>query len=210
MRIGFIGAGLAARTVARHLINAGHQVVLSNSRGPESLSGLIAELGPAATAATRNEAAQCEIVILSVKWTDAKDALKDIKWHGEILVDATNAHMDIPPDLSLEGIARSRAVLAAAGKTSSEIIQDLAPGARVVKSISNIPMAWINDFSNNKPKTVLFTSGDDPEAKKKVIDLLNSAGFAGIDLGSLAVGGAMHELGAPLSGLDLHLVRRLL
>lgn len=72
-----------------------------------------------------------------------------------------------------------------------------------------MPKVWIQDFSPNKPRTVIFTSGDDSEAKQVVIDLVNSIGFAAIDLGSLAQGGAMHEVGAPLSALDLHFVRRL-
>ena len=95
------------------------------------------------------------------------------------------------------------------GRTSSEIVAEKAVGARLVKSISNIPMIWIQDFSPNKPHTVIFTSGDDTEAKQLVIELVNSTGLAAIDLGSLATGGAMHEVGAPLSGLDLHFVRRL-
>jgi predicted dinucleotide-binding enzyme len=61
-------------------------------------------------------------------------------------------------------------------------------------------MAWISDFSTNKPKTAIFTSGDDANAKRMVVALLNQIGFAGIALGSLAQGGAMHEVGAPLSG----------
>lgn len=70
-------------------------------------------------------------------------------------------------------------------------------------------MAWLQDFSKDKPKTVLFTSGDDAQAKRVAIDLLAGAGFAPIDLGSLREGGELHEVGAPLSGLDLRLVRRL-
>ena len=89
------------------------------------------------------------------------------------------------------------------------MVAEMAAGARLVKSISNIPMEWIQDFSAQKPRTVLFTSGDDPEAKQLVIDLLNGVGFAAIDLGSLRTGGALHEVGAPLSGLDLHLMHRL-
>jgi 8-hydroxy-5-deazaflavin:NADPH oxidoreductase len=85
----------------------------------------------------------------------------------------------------------------------------MAPGARLVKSISNMPMAWIQDFSKEKPRTVIFTSGDDQEAKRMVVKLIDGAGFAAIDLGSLAVGGAMHEVGAPLSGVDLHFIQRL-
>jgi predicted dinucleotide-binding enzyme len=135
------------------------------------------------------------------------EALKDIDWHGKILVDATNAHMDAKPDISLKGVTRSIAALK--GRTSSEIVAEMAPGSRLVKSISNMPMVWIQDFSAQKPKTVIFTSGDDSEAKRIVVDLINSIGFAAIDLGPLAKGGAMHQVGAPLSGLDLHFVRRL-
>ena len=209
MRIGFIGAGNVGQTIARHLIKAGHQVVISNSRGPDSVRGLVNELGHSAKAGTKEEAVQSDLVILCVHWRHAQEALKGIAWNGQILVDATNAHMDIPPDISLAGVTRSRAALAKTGRTSSELIAEWAPGARVVKSISNIPMAWIDDFSESKPKTVIFTSGDDSEAKQVVIDLLSGAGFAPIDLGSLREGGALHEVGAPLSGLDLHLMRRL-
>jgi predicted dinucleotide-binding enzyme len=84
----------------------------------------------------------------------------------------------------------------------------MAAGSRLVKSISNMPMAWIQDFSPNKPKSIIFTSGDDSGAKKVVIDMIDSIGFVAIDLGSLAKGGALHQVGGPLSGLDLHFVRR--
>jgi hypothetical protein len=70
-------------------------------------------------------------------------------------------------------------------------------------------MRWIQDFSPNKPHTVIFASGDDPEAKQVVIESINSIGFVALDLGSLAKGGAMHEVGAPLSGIELHFVQRL-
>jgi predicted dinucleotide-binding enzyme len=135
------------------------------------------------------------------------EALKGVDWRGRILIDATNAHMDAKPDTSLAGVTRSRAALK--GRTSSEIVAEKAVGARLVKSISTMPMEWIQDFSSNKPRTVIFTSGDDIEAKQLVIALINSIGFVAIDLGSLETGGALREVGAPLSGLDLHLVRRL-
>jgi predicted dinucleotide-binding enzyme len=207
MRIGFIGAGNVTKTIGRHLINAGHEIIVSNSRGPETLTGLVAEIGPGATAGTKKQAAESDVVILATHWVNVPEALKDIDWHGRILIDATNAHMDAKPDISCEGVKRSLAALN--GRTSSEMVAGLAAGARLVKSISNMPMAWIQDFSSHKPKTVIFTSGDDSEAKKIVIDLIDSIGFEAIDLGSLAKGGAMHQVGAPLSGLDLHFVRRL-
>ena len=82
MEVGFIGAGNATRTIGRHLINVGHTVVASNSRGPETFS---------------------EFVV--------PEALKGVDWHGRILVDATNARVDSEPDLSLAGVARLRTAL---------------------------------------------------------------------------------------------------
>jgi 8-hydroxy-5-deazaflavin:NADPH oxidoreductase len=207
MKIGFIGAGKVTRTFGRHLINAGHTIVVSNSRGPETLADFVADLGPGAIAGTREQVAACDVVILAVHWVNVPEALKGIDWHGRILVDATNAHVDAKPDISRAGVTRSRAALK--GRTSSEMVAEMAAGARLVKSISNMPMDWIQDFSPKKPRTVIFTSGDDTGAKQLVIDLVNSTGLVAIDLGSLATGGAMQEVGAPLSGLDLHFVRRL-
>jgi 8-hydroxy-5-deazaflavin:NADPH oxidoreductase len=207
MKVGFIGAGKVTRTFGRHLLGAGHTVVVSNSRGPETLGDFVAELGPGATAGTKQQAAESDVVILATNWVCVPEALKGIDWRGRILVDATNAHMDAVPDISLAGVTRSRAALN--GRSSSELVGKMAAGARLVKSISNMPMAWIQDFSPNKPHTVIFTSGDDAEAKKLVMGLINSTGMVAIDLGSLAQGSAMHEVGGPLSGLDLHFVRRL-
>jgi 8-hydroxy-5-deazaflavin:NADPH oxidoreductase len=207
MKVGFIGAGTVTGTIGRHLITAGHTIVVSNSRGPETLIDFVANLGPNAIAGTKQQAAECEVVILATRWVNAFEALEGIDWRDRILIDATNAHMDAKPDTSLAGVTRSRAALK--GRTSSEMVAEKAVGARLVKSISNMPMDWIQDFSPNKPRTVIFTSGDDIEAKQLVIKLINSIGFAAIELGSLKTGGAMHEVGAPLSGLDLHFVRRL-
>jgi 8-hydroxy-5-deazaflavin:NADPH oxidoreductase len=209
MKVGFIGAGTVTGTFGRHLITAGHTIVVSNSRGPETLADFVAGLGPGAIAGTKQQAAECDVVILATHWVNVAEALKGIDWRGRILIDATNAHIDPKPDISLAGVTRSRAALKLTGRTSSETVAAMAVGARLVKSISNMPMAWIQDFSPNKPRTVIFTSGDDIEAKQRVIELINSTGLVAIDLGSLAVGGAMHEVGAPLSGLDLHFVRRL-
>jgi 8-hydroxy-5-deazaflavin:NADPH oxidoreductase len=206
MLIGFLGAGMNARTMARHFLAAGHQVVLSNSRGPQTLGSVVAELGAGARAGTRDDVLKGDIVVLAVNWPDVREAVKGIQWQGQVLVDATNAHSASPPDMTVAGVARSKAALG--GRTSSEIVADWVPGARLVKSISNIPMAWIKDFHEGKPRVVIFTSGDDADAKHRVMQLLEDAGFAPVDLGSLAEGGAMQELGGPLSGLELHLVRR--
>ena len=207
MTVGFIGAGTLTGTFGRHLIGAGHTIVVSNSRGPETLTDFVADLGPGASAGTKQQAAECEIVVLATRWGHAPAALKGVDWRGRILIDATNAHRNLEPDGSPAGIARSLAALK--GRTSSEIVAEMAVGARLVKSLSAMPMSWIQDFSPRKARTVLFTSGDDIEAKQQVIELINSTGLVAIDLGSLATGGAMQQIGAPLSGADLHFVRQL-
>jgi 8-hydroxy-5-deazaflavin:NADPH oxidoreductase len=130
--------------------------------------------------------ADCDVVVLAVHWVNVREAPKGIDWRGRILIDATNAHMDPNPDISLAGVSRSRAALK--GRTSSEMVAEMAVGTRLVKSISDMPMAWIQEFSPNKPRTVIFTSGDDTEAKQLVIELINSTGLVAIDLGSLAIG----------------------
>jgi len=135
MKVGFIGAGTVTGTFGRHLINAGHTIVVSNSRGPATLADFVADLGPGAIAGSKEQAAECDLVILSVHWVKVREALKGIDWRGRILIDATNAHMDPKPDISLAGVTRSRAALK--GRTSSEMVAEMAVGARLVKSISN-------------------------------------------------------------------------
>ncbi len=176
MNVGFIGAGMVTKTFGRHLLNAGHTIVVSNSTGPEALADFVADLGEGSLAGTKQQAIECDIVILATRWVSVPAALKGVDWRGRILVDATNAHMDPVPDISLAGVTRSRAALK--GRTSSEMVAEMAVGARLVKSISNMPMDWIQDFSADKLRTVIFTSGDDAEAKQLIIDLANSTGWS--------------------------------
>ena len=87
MKVGFIGAGRMATTIGRHLIGAGHEVVLSSSRGPEALAGSSPIWVRPASAGSKQEAAECDVVILATNWADAPEALKGIDWRGRILVD---------------------------------------------------------------------------------------------------------------------------
>src|SRR5438309_2287738 len=120
MRVGFIGAGTLTQTFGRHLINAGHEIVVSNSRGPATLTEIIRTLGPSATAGTKQQAAECDITILAANWVSVPEALKNVDWHGRILIDATNAHMDTKPDISLAGVTKSIGALK--GRNSSEMV----------------------------------------------------------------------------------------
>src|ERR1700730_11087356 len=108
MKVGFIGAGNVTRTFGRHLINAGHTIVVSNSRGPETLADFVADLGSGGLAGTKQQVSERDVVILATHWVSVADALKGIDWRGRILIDATNAHMDPVPDTSLVGVSKSR------------------------------------------------------------------------------------------------------
>jgi predicted dinucleotide-binding enzyme len=192
MKFGFIGAGNVAQTYAKLFVQHGHEVVLSNSRGPDSLVELARSIGPKAKAGTVEEAAAQEIVILAVGWEKAKQALASVSdWNGRILVDATNRVSD--EDLK--------------GKTASEVIANYAPRARVVKALNTLVVDWIQDYSDKK--LVLFLSGDDSDAKRKLARALEETGFVPVDLGGLIEGGKLQDFGAPLSGLHLDLIKRL-
>lgn len=199
MKIGFIGAGAVAQTISKHALAHGHQVLLSNSRGPSTLASVVDQLGPGAKAGTPQQAADQDIVVLASTWARVEGALGSVpNWKGKILVDATNRVAGLKP-FSLGDLS---------GPTSSEIVAGYAPGATVVKAFNSVPMVWISDFSSSKPHTALFISGDDDEAKRKVHDLIEEMGFACIDLGSLAVGGRIQQLGGPLAGIRLNFVER--
>lgn len=200
MKIGFIGAGAVAQTLARHALAQGHEVMLSNSRGGESLELLINQLGAGASAGTSQQAAEQEIVVLAVGWASVQQALFGVTdWKGRILIDATNRIASFEP-FSLGDIS---------GRTSSEIVADLAPGARVVKAFNSVPMSWISDQSSTEFPTVLFVSGDDASAKAPVRALIESIGFSCIDLGSLETGGRLQQLGGSLAGIRLNFVEKL-
>src|SRR5258708_5629089 len=98
MKIGFLGAGAVAQTIAKHVLPHGHEVMFSNSRGPDSLASLVSQLGRGATAGTAQQAAAQDLVVLAVAWARVQSALSAISdWKGRILVDATNRIASFSP-----------------------------------------------------------------------------------------------------------------
>lgn len=190
MSIGIIGAGNIGSAFARALARSGIPAVIANSRGPESLRSLVRELGPTITAGTREQAASADIVLVAVNWSKLPAALKGLPaWNGRIVIDANNpieAPLFQPADLK--------------GRISSEIFADLVPGALVVKAFNHLLAAVLaGDPRAEGGQRVLFYSGDDANAKAKVADLIERLGFFGLDLGPLAVGGALAQFpGGPL------------
>jgi 8-hydroxy-5-deazaflavin:NADPH oxidoreductase len=186
--VGIIGAGRIGQAMARIARRAGRPVVIANSHGPQSLSGLVEELGDGVSAGTVGEAAAGDIVVLAVMWPDVPQAVEGLEWEGRILIDPTN-DWD-PSDLD--------------GRTSSEVVADLVAPARVVKAANIFAAALLaSDPSEAGGQRVMFLSGDDAEAKADVGGLFADAGFFVIDLGGLREGGQIQQFGGPLAGQNL-------
>ena len=183
--VGIIGAGRIGQAMAHIAHRAGRQVVIANSRGPQSLTSVVEALGSGVTAGTVQEAAAAGIVVLAVPWAQVQQAVRGLEWDGQILIDPTN-DFD-PSDLD--------------GRTSSEVVADLVAPARVVKAANTLVAAVLgSDPHEAGGQRVIFLSGDDPEAKSEVGGLFEAAGFFAVDLGALRQGGEMQQVGAPLAG----------
>ncbi|MDE5464621.1 NADPH-dependent F420 reductase [Bradyrhizobium sp. CSS354] len=193
--IGIIGAGNIGRAIARAFARKGIATTLSNSRGPESLTTAVADIGRLVTAGTREEAAAKDIVFVAVNWSKLPAALAGLPpFGGRIVVDANNpieAPLFKPAELG--------------GRASSEVFADLVPGARVVKAFNHLLSELLAaDPTTDGGKRVLFYSGDDAGAKTAIGALIEQLGFFGIDLGSLAIGGRLTQFpGGPLPALNL-------
>src|ERR1700739_1775914 len=128
MEIGTIGAGDFAQAFARRALQAGHKVKLSNRRGPESLRQVVNQLGPGAMAATKEEAAACEMVLLAVPWDNVPETLASLpKWRDQILIDGTNP---------FHGQAGNFTPANVGNLSTSQLVAVLAPRARVVKALT--------------------------------------------------------------------------
>jgi len=196
MKFGTIGAGAVALAFAREALARGHEVVLSSRRGPDALADKVAELGRGASAASVDEAASLEYVLLAVPWRNVESALKGLPaWNGRVLIDATNPFVETSPKLALADLG---------GKSASEVVAALAPGARIVKAFNSIVIDRFNEGPvKNGGRRVIFVSGDHPEQNAFVKELIESFGFGALELGGLVTGGRMQQAGGPLAGRDL-------
>jgi len=186
--IGILGAGHLGRAMARVALRAGRRVVLANTRGPDSLADVVSELGDHAVAGTVEQASNAPIVVVAVPWPRVPEAVHGIEWNGRILIDATNDF----DGTDLDGV------------TSSELVASLAPDARVVKSANTLRADMLAaDPHEGGGQRVMFVSSDDADARSQVARLFEEAGFSAIDLGRLANGGALQQVGGPLAGANL-------
>lgn len=180
--IGFIGAGKIGSQLARLAIASGYDVVLANSRGPETLSELVAELGPKARAATPDEAARAgDLVVVSIPLKNYRSVPVE-PLAGKVVIDTNNYYPQRDghiPELDDEST------------TTSELLQAHLPKSRVVKAFNHIYASQLT--TDGKPRgapnrRALVIAGDDPAAKAEVSRLIDGFGFDVVDAGPLREG----------------------
>src|SRR3954465_5439289 len=180
--IGLIGSGHIGGTVARLAADAGHDVVLSNSRGPETLTDLVDELGPHARAATASEAAAAgDIVVVTVPLKAYREVPAE-PLRGKVVIDTNNYYPDRDGHIG---------ELDDESTTVSELLQEHLAGARVVKAFNNIyadHLGTLQRPAGDPERSVLPIAGDDPAAKQSAAELLDSIGYDSYDVGPLSEG----------------------
>ncbi|MEV4509125.1 NADPH-dependent F420 reductase [Dactylosporangium sp. NPDC049525] len=178
--IGLIGSGNIGSTVARLAVAAGHDVVLSNSRGPQTLQDLVSELGPKARAGTAAEAAAAgDIVVVTVPLRAYRD-VPAAPLAGKVVIDTNNYYPD------RDGVFDE---LENGASTTGELLQRHLPEARVVKGFNNIWFEHLRTLARpagSADRSALPIAGDDAAAKQAVTELFDSLGFDAVDAGPLA------------------------
>lgn len=177
--ISFIGAGHIGSQLARLSVKSGYDVVISNSRGPQSLAELVAELGPKARAATPAEAAKAgDIVVVTVPLKHYR-RVPVAPLAGKVVIDTNNYYPERDghiPELDNEST------------TTSELLQAHLPTSKVVKAFNHIYAAALTTDgqpSSSKNRRALAVAGNDAAAKATVVQLINEFGFDTVDLGPL-------------------------
>ncbi len=180
--IGLIGAGLIGGTVARLAVAGGYDVVLSNSRGPETLQDLVDELGSHARAATPAEAAEAgDVVVVTVPFKAYRSVPVE-PLAGKVVIDTNNYYPDRDghfPELD-DG-----------STTSSELLQKHLGTAHVVKGFNNIYYTHLQALprpAGSPERSPLAIAGDDAQAKATVTAFLDGIGYDAVDVGPLAEG----------------------
>jgi predicted dinucleotide-binding enzyme len=178
--IGLIGSGHIGSTVARLAVDAGHDVVLSNSRGPQTLADLVEDLGPHARAATAEEAARAgDLVVVTVPLKNV-DQVPAEALRGKIVIDTSNYYPQ--RDGRIEALDDG-------STTTSQLVASQLPGARYVKGFNNINFLHLGSLqrpTGSPDRSVLAIAGDDAEAKAAVAAFIDTLGYDVYDAGSLA------------------------
>ena len=196
-KIGVIGSGAVGRAVATRALAVGIPVILSNSRGPDTLAGVVAELGAGTSAGTVAEAADADLVVIAIPFIKVPELASEVPdWSGRVVVDATNQFAQYEPTYS------GRADLG--DETGSEWVARHLPGATVIKAFNAMYADYIKaDPRHHDGRQVLFFAGDDDVVNAEFAEFGEALGFAPVLLGGLREGGRLMQLGGPLSALHV-------
>ncbi len=193
--IGLIGSGNIGSTVARLAVDAGHDVVLSNSRGPETLTDLVEELGPHARAATSEQAAAAgDIVVVTVPLKAYREVPVE-PLRGKVVIDTNNYYPQRDGNIS---------ELDDESTTVSELLQAHLPESHVVKAFNNIYFKILGSLqrpAGDPERSVLAIAGDEDDAKKQVAQFFDSIGYDAYDVGPLSEGWRYQRDTAAYAGL---------
>jgi predicted dinucleotide-binding enzyme len=180
--IGLIGAGNIGSQIARAAVASGYDVVISNSRGPETLTDLVSELGPRARAGTTEEAAAAgDLVVVAIPLRAISDVPAE-PLAGKTVIDTNNYYPRRDGNI---------AALEDDSLTSSELLQSRLPGAHVVKAFNHIYARQITTDGTppgTRNRRALAIAGDNTAAKAQVAELIDGFGFDVTDVGPLAEG----------------------
>ena len=178
--IGLIGAGHIGSQLARLAVKNGYDVVISNSRGPETLADLVRELGPHARAATPDEAATAgDIVVVTIPLKNLDD-VPVAPLSGKVVIDTLNYYPQ--RDGHIADLDNEKT-------TTSEMVQAHLPTSKVVKAFNHIgaPDITTDGAPAGTPnRRALATAGDDPEAVAFVTDFYDRLGFDTVNVGPLS------------------------
>jgi 8-hydroxy-5-deazaflavin:NADPH oxidoreductase len=195
--VGIIGSGALGRAVATRALCAQIPVVLSNSRGMDTLKGLVDELGEGASAGTVVQAADADLVVVAIPFVKVPELAGDVpEWSGRVVVDATNQFAQYEPMYS--GFAEL------GDETGSEWVARHLPGATVIKAFNAMFAEYIMaDPRHRDGRQVLFFAGDDDAVNAEFAAFGGALGFAPVLVGGLREGGRLMQLGGPLSALHV-------
>ena len=180
--IGLIGSGHIGSQIARLAVASGYDVVISNSRGPQTLSALVKELGAKARAGTALEAASAgELVVVTIPLKNYRQVPVE-PLTGKVVIDTNNYYPERDGHI---------AELDSESTTTSELLQAHLPKSKIVKAFNHIYAAELTTHgqpAGSKNRRALVIAGDDPAAKKTVTHLLDQFGFDTVDAGPLKEG----------------------
>jgi predicted dinucleotide-binding enzyme len=191
MKIGIIGSGNIGGTAAKLFLSAGHEIAISNSKGPQSLQLFVESLGPGAKAMTVEKAvAFGDVILLAIPWRKKEElrSLPSELFENKIVIDATNPYSE------------NFEVIDLGNTTSSEEVAKQVPSTHLVKAFNTMYYATLRDGSHppGEDRLVLFIAGDDANAKALVSKLIDDIGYVAVDTGSLREGGRKQQPGSPI------------